>query len=391
MGGAPPPSPSTEAQWRIKMQFETEGHEFDLAVQRFIAKRWETDVGTRVRAEVIEGLKSGSDIACILDKHVLDHSDNFDPYGYPIYPTDRIGPGEFWVLHRDDLRGIKLDNEDFSSSPSFNVTMMDYARLVNCKFDGANMDSCSFSRADVEKCSFRGAVLAQSRGFYTRFRGCEFQGACFLMAGFVEADFTGSNLQSAYFEDARIISPRVDYRTQFDEEITKSWGARSLPPSQLPDIYRFIRMAYESAEIYHRADAYLYKERKAFRRHALEPYIKENPSPRLMWNYFVTLLWEWSAGYGTKPFRILSFGPALLTIFALIYFVSDTPFAGKEYAPSLIESFYFSITSFATLGFGDLAFGIEHPWLRLISATEAVLGATWVAVFVAVLSRKLVR
>lgn len=373
------------------MQFETEGHEFDLAVQRFIAKRWETEVGARVRAEVIEGLKSGLDIGCILDRHVLGHSDNFDPYRYPIYPTDRIGLGEFWLLHRDDLRGIKFNNEDFSSSPSFNVTMMDYAHFVSCKFDDANMENCSFSRAYVERCSFRGAVLANARGFYTKFRGCEFQRACFLMAVFVEADFTGSNLQSVYFEDARIISPQVDYRTQFDEELAKSWGARSLPLSQVPDIYRFIRMAYESAEIYHRADSYLYKERKAFRKHVLQPHIKRNPALQLMWNYFVALLWEYSTGYGTKPFRILSFGPVLIAAFSLLYFVCDTPFAGKERAPSLIESFYFSVTSFATLGYGDLTFGIEHPWLRLVSATEAVLGATWVAVFVAVLSRKLVR
>lgn len=41
--------------WRIHMQFETEGHEFDLAVQRFIVKRWETGLGARVRADVIEG------------------------------------------------------------------------------------------------------------------------------------------------------------------------------------------------------------------------------------------------------------------------------------------------------------------------------------------------
>lgn len=373
------------------MQFETEGHEFDLAVQRFIEKRWETDVGIRVRADVIEGLKSGSDIGCILEKHVLNHGDNEDPYGYPIYPADRIGPGEFWVLHRDDLRGIRFNDEDFSTSPSLNVTMMDYARLVGCKFDNANMERCSFSRADVEKCSFRGAVLTNSRGFYTKFRGCDFQEACFLAASFVEADFTGSNLRGAYFENARIISPRVDYRTQFDEEVATSWGGRALSLSQLPDIYRFIRMAYGSAEIYHHADAYLYRERRAFRRHVLAPHIRENRAIHLMPYYGVTLLWEWGTGYGTKPFRILSFGPVLLAVFALIYFVSATPFAGKEHAPSLVESLYFSITSFATLGYGDLAFGIEHPWLRLVSATEALLGATWVAVFVAVLSRKLVR
>lgn len=373
------------------MQFETEGHEFDLAVQRFLVGRWETDVGKRVRSELIARMKSGLDIRYILNEYVLDHNDNFDPYGHPIYPRDRIGFGEFWLIHQDDLRGIGFFNEEFSSSPSFESKSLDYARFSNCTFDGANMERCTFSRARVEKCSFRGTVLANSTGFYAVFRECDFRGACFLRAGFVEAALICCNLRNAYFEDARIILPLVDYRTRFDEKIAESWGTRSLPLSQLPDIYRFIRVAYESAEIYHLADAFLYKERKAFRKYVLEPHVRENPAPRLILHHATVLLWDWGTGYGTKPFRILSFGPALISLFALIYFISDTPFAGKEHDPSLIELFYFSLTSFATLGYGDLAFGMEHPWLRLVSATEALLGAAWVAVFIAVLSRKLVR
>ena len=81
------------------MSFDTQGHEFDIRVQRFLTQRWETEVGERVRNEIVEGLKASVEVRAILDRYVLDHPDNSEPYGYPIYPSDRLGPGEFWVLH----------------------------------------------------------------------------------------------------------------------------------------------------------------------------------------------------------------------------------------------------------------------------------------------------
>ncbi|UWR88312.1 hypothetical protein [Phaeobacter inhibens] len=63
---------------------EKDGFKFDLATQRFLKNRWETAVGEKVRLEIVEGLKSSVENRAILDSYVLDHEDNFDPYGHPI-------------------------------------------------------------------------------------------------------------------------------------------------------------------------------------------------------------------------------------------------------------------------------------------------------------------
>ena len=60
-----------------------DGFEFDLVTQRFLRNRWETEVGQLVLKEIVEGIKSGTDVRGILDDYVLFHPDNSDPYGHP--------------------------------------------------------------------------------------------------------------------------------------------------------------------------------------------------------------------------------------------------------------------------------------------------------------------
>ena len=61
---------------------DKDGFKFDLQTRRFLVNRWETEVGSRVRAEVLAGLKSSVDVRSVLDPYVLDHKDNTEPYGY---------------------------------------------------------------------------------------------------------------------------------------------------------------------------------------------------------------------------------------------------------------------------------------------------------------------
>jgi hypothetical protein len=187
-----------------------------------------------------------------------------------------------------------------------------------------------------------------------------------------------------------IVEPLVDYQTEL-ATVAVSWKSRSLPLSQLPDIYRTIRGAYDSAQIYDRADAFLFKERNASRKYILAPRLISKVTPKNAQRWVINLAWCLSMGYGTRPFRILVIGPVLVSIFAGIYYYFGVSFNNHSLKSSFIEYLYFSMTTFATLGFGDLAFGGDHPWFRVLSASEAMLGATWIAIFVAVLSRKLVR
>jgi hypothetical protein len=56
-----------------------------------------------------------------------------------------------------------------------------------------------------------------------------------------------------------------------------------------------------------------------------------------------------------------------------------------------MSAMYFSFTTFATLGYGDLSYGPSHPWMRFLSTSEAWVGAVIIALFVAVMARKMLR
>jgi hypothetical protein len=369
-------------------RFDTQDSEFDIEVQRFLVNRWETPIGQVVRERVIDGIKNSVEIRAILDDYILDHPENGEPYGYPVYPRDCLSIDKFWVLHPDDLRGIHFYNEDFQGSSSLEVKMFDYAHFYNCNFDSANLERCSFTRALFEQCNFTSSVLAAAGGFYTTFLNCPMQSACFWQAAFIESTFQGCDLRGAYFEGALMEGLIVDYRTNFGQKVNKTWKTRRIKSNELPDICKFIRRAYEGAEIFQVADFYLYRERTARRKHILFP---NAMSPKPFLEYLSDAIRGFTIGYGTKPFRILWLGPLIAFAFASFYYLEGTPFSSRSTPSNFAEYLYFSLTSFATLGFGDLAFGQDHPLLRLLSASEALVGAGWVAVFIAVLSRRLMR
>ncbi|WP_461863073.1 potassium channel family protein, partial [Thermococcus sp.] len=60
----------------------------------------------------------------------------------------------------------------------------------------------------------------------------------------------------------------------------------------------------------------------------------------------------------------------------------------SRYLVRLANALYYSLVTFTTLGYGDM-----HPtgWLKALSAIEALTGAVFMALIVAVIARKWMR
>lgn len=364
-----------------------DGFEFDLVTQRFLNNRWETELGQKVLQSVVDSLKRGGDVRGVLDKYVLDHPENQDPYGHPIYPKDAMEEGRFWVLTQDDLRGIHLYSEDFSGKTTFAKKSLNYARFHSCNFEGANLEQTSLTAATFEKCNLKDTCIAMSGGYETRFIDCDLTNVCFTQTYLEDTDFSGSTLEGAYFELATLKNLTVNYATSFDKSLNRTWSTRTMPLEQVPDILRSIRIAYEKAEIWPLADEYLYFERSENRKAKLWDTLRTDFRLSTLRIWLTDWLWFVFAGYGVKPGRVLAIGILTAVLFALFYYFSGNPGPDSSFATSL----YYSFTTFATLGYGDLHY-IESQWvMRLISTFEALLGASLIAVFVAVMARKILR
>jgi len=91
------------------------------------------------------------------------------------------------------------------------------------------------------------------------------------------------------------------------------------------------------------------------------------------------LIW----GFGEKPLRILSSSLFFLTTYAVIFYFSDI----DKLRQDIINSFYLSIVTFTTLGFGDIT-PMSNNSYKLIVGSEALIGAFCMGLLVAGFANK---
>jgi len=97
------------------------------------------------------------------------------------------------------------------------------------------------------------------------------------------------------------------------------------------------------------------------------------------------LIW----GYGELPFRTLGLACVIIALSAFCYHVSGAILTGGFVQKiDLFESFYMSITTYTTLGYGDY---LPMGWTRGIVAVEALSGIILTPLFLIALTRRYLR
>ena len=92
-----------------------------------------------------------------------------------------------------------------------------------------------------------------------------------------------------------------------------------------------------------------------------------------------SLLW----GYGERPFRPIRNSIIIIFFYSILYYFSNN----LVLANSLINSFYFSVVTFTTLGFGDISPGNSN-YLKLLASSEALIGAITMGFLIAGLANR---
>lgn len=117
--------------------------------------------------------------------------------------------------------------------------------------------------------------------------------------------------------------------------------------------------------------------------------LKEYLGPRI--KFWRETFHYWLGGYGERPVQVLSWSGIVIAIFSIIYYIADhfLPLEGLSPSMGSMNYLYFSVVTFTTLGFGDI--WPDHLYLRLITASEALIGAFLMAYFVVSWARKVMR
>ncbi len=96
-------------------------------------------------------------------------------------------------------------------------------------------------------------------------------------------------------------------------------------------------------------------------------------------------------GYGERPVRVL-LASALIIIICAIFYSQPTAliYRGDQTKPSFHQSLYFSVTTFTTLGYGDL-YPSTDGLCRQLAMAEAITGGFLMALFVVCLAKRFSR
>ncbi|WP_297556044.1 potassium channel family protein [Thermococcus sp.] len=109
-------------------------------------------------------------------------------------------------------------------------------------------------------------------------------------------------------------------------------------------------------------------------------------------NFVEWLLADLPSKYGTNWVRLFLFSLLIIIGNAVPYTLWSAYIEGfpqtSNYLVRFANALYYSLVTFTTLGYGDM-----HPtgWLKALSALEALTGAVFMALIVAVIARKWMR
>ena len=266
-----------------------------------------------------------------------------------------------------DLSGLDLTGCDFSgcemsrcnltkaSCPSANF---DGTTLYQAILDGAEFLGTTFRRANLSECS------AKKTGFgMTDLTGANFFNAHLEAATFVDAQVGRADLRAAKMEGCRMLEADLAGSDFSQADLTNadlretdirgvSFRQATMVGAQLRDVRNYTKADWIGADVrdIDFTGAYL------LRRHIIdENYLFEfrhqSKITRLV--YFV---WKWTSDCGRSMVRWGGFLALNVWVFAIIYWLmGDTHLKGIDAADGFIDYLYFSVVTFTTLGYGDIA------------------------------------
>lgn len=270
-------------------------------------------------------------------------------------------PMEGFCLRGANLEGIDLINHNHAHG--FQLISSD---LYRCNLNNAHLFNIDLNHSSLMKASLIKANL-----------NC--------------AKLKHVNLLGVQFDKAKL--DHIEWDERIPQEL-KAYQAKHKEDKQdffvqAEEIYRNLRKTTEEQGLFDLAGRFFQRE-MTMRRYQLPDYSAQRILSKVV---------DLFCGYGEEPSRVVIFSLITIFTFALIFFalgISDgTEQIRLVWANSFLENItnflytlYFSVVTFTTLGYGDLApMGIT----RAFAAIEAFIGSFTLALFVVVFVKKMTR
>ena len=270
--------------------------------------------------------------------------------------------------------------------------LFDFESKCSVYFYSSNLENCTFERSNLKRNIFQLAELKNTR---------------FMLCNLRKSIFDQNTIESLYISDCDLKSFAMintyAKKLEFDDDFLTKLNEYSFfdkftmdkkdkeEYTNLSKIYKDIASKFESNRIlgisgeYH----YLYK---CSQEKTLKSFSKLKS--QIIWSI---------CGYGEKPIYSLITSFEIILVFAIIYLFTGINVGDRQINYDLsiffmldkkiiivdfLESLYFSLVTFTTVGYGDI---IPTGISIVLSSIEMILGVTMVGIWTATLARKITR
>jgi hypothetical protein len=245
------------------------------------------------------------------------------------------------------------------------------------------------------RCNFSNFRAFDSRFYWAEFHECEIYRAYFENSNI--SNFIINNCSANNFSFNRVEVENIEYTPllrDYHSGIVRAYET-------IADNYKRFRMLYQANGLRQEASEAYFQERRYELKRDFSA-LELTKSFKSLWtvnvpyglsalNYHFGKLLKCGAdlisyllwGFGERPLRILSSAGIILLLYAAVYFWSGI----SKVDGDIVNSLYFSIVTFTTLGFGDIT-PADNNLYKLIVGSEALIGAFCVGLLVAGFANK---
>lgn len=233
--------------------------------------------------------------------------------------------------------------------------------VINKKYSNLKLANGFFQSWTFENCEVN-LTLTHSVIHLWKFTGCDF------MATINNSDIrecTFDSLKSKYLSDFARYKEFHSHIKRLYSQIGKKREASN---------HYYLEKTYERKSFLYSKNNY-HTEYYRKKGEISKAILKIKYSCKYLYSGFLNILW----GYGERPSRI--FGISIITIILFTYLYCYSAGASPETKDNFLNSLYYSMVTFTTLGYGDIS--QESETLRLLSGFEALLGMSFWGILIA--------
>lgn len=300
-------------------------------------------------------------------------------------------------LQEANLEEANLQGADLNQAELQNANLAG-AKLQNALLYLANLQNANLGEAELQKAFLREAKLQKTRLGRTNFQNADLSDAKLQEAylggtNFQNADLEGVELNGAFLYAVELDEAKRLTWNQLKKHEDEEWAGKVRVGEENERNWKDARDAYRRLKNYFHQQGRYDDEVRAYYREKLMAK-KAAFAEKKRWRGFTLALSQVLTGFGEHWWKTALWALGVIGAFWITYWIIGAATGhnvfhfsvGSSVAPMWLQYLYFSVISFATLGFGDIA--PKCAGVQILVIFEVIMGYVFLGLIITIIARR---